>query len=92
MIIAKVLGHVNLQHTHIYARLNTKPVSEALNAHTEQVLRYASRRVMEATPAPPPEDDPVMHTAPVVPCMPLSASTPIPATEFLSEEGMEWPG
>lgn len=46
-VIQKVLGHTNLQHTSIYARLTIEPVQQALTKQAAKIL--------ELTPAPQPE-------------------------------------
>jgi hypothetical protein len=50
VLIAKVLNHTNLQCTGIYTRLNTAPVSRALNAHEDQVIGCDKKHVIHSEP------------------------------------------
>ena len=87
MLIARVLNHASLQHTHIYTRLNTAPVAKALNIHTEQILGYAAKRIVHTE-----EPEPVPAPPPVLPVARSDGrAEPINATPVQNGD-MEWPG
>jgi integrase len=81
VLIAKVLNHTNLQCTGIYTRLNTAPVSRALNAHEDQVIGCAKKHVIH----PEPFRDAAPHDAGIVDLAEARTNRTDP-------EGMEWPG
>jgi hypothetical protein len=79
VLIAQVLNHTSLQHTHIYARLNTAPVSRALSHHEDQVFegKHTTRRDVP----PPPGFEP-----------PRQRGTSVSQEIQSSKDAMEWPG
>jgi hypothetical protein len=87
VLIAQVLNHTSLQHTHIYARLNTAPVSRALSQHEEQVFegKQRTRRAIAPTPG---FDAPQQRGGSVKRALP----GPAPLAPAEPEERMEWPG
>jgi integrase len=87
VLIAQVLNHTNLQHTQIYARLNTAPVCRALSQHEAQVFE-GNQRTRQAIAPPPGFEPPLQRGASVK--RTFSGSEPLAPTE--PEERMEWPG
>jgi integrase len=87
VLIAQVLNHTSLQHTHIYARLNTAPVSRALSQHEEQVFDGKQRTRREI--APPPGFEPPQQRGASMMRTPTEHDAASPGEP---EERMEWPG